>query len=87
MWPEVAGKRIRPRMVTAFGDIFVELPSGEIWLVDTVALTCERIVESFDELQELFDRRDWSEEHLLTELALLAEERGITRPPHQVYAA
>jgi hypothetical protein len=46
LWPELAGKRIRPLLVTAFGDIFVETESDEVWVASPVELTCEGVASS-----------------------------------------
>ena len=34
LWPELAGRRIRPLLVSALGDIFVETDAGEVLVVD-----------------------------------------------------
>ncbi|MDH3523866.1 MAG: hypothetical protein OES32_09795 [Acidobacteriota bacterium] len=73
-------------LVTAFGDIYVESAAGEILVVDTIALGCEQAAHSVAELESLFRCPQWSEERLLTELALLARDRGISREPYQVFA-
>lgn len=86
LWPELTGKQIRPLLVTAFGDIYVETETGEVLVASPLDLTCERIAGSVDELEKLFSDRAWAEERLVAELALLADERGKTREPHQVFA-
>ena len=32
LWPELAGKRIRRLLVSAFGDIYVETDEGDVWV-------------------------------------------------------
>lgn len=86
LWPELAGRRIRPLLVTAFGTIFVETDSGEVLAADPIELTCRQAADSVDELKYLFSDREWSEAALLVGLALLAEEKGITRKEDQVFA-
>lgn len=86
LWPELAGKRIRPLLVTAFGDIFIETGDGDVWVAQPLELTCERVADSVASLESLFSDADWARERLLTEVCLLAEERGKTRAEHQVYA-
>ena len=54
-WPELAGRRIRPVLVTAFGDIFVETAEGPVGLVDTLELVVEQVASTFQEFTALFD--------------------------------
>ena len=86
LWPELAGKRVRPVLVTAFGDIFVETSAGDVWVASPIELTCGPVASSTDELERLFADRCWAGLRLLTEVALLARDQGIDRPPHQVFA-
>lgn len=86
VWPELAGHRIRPLLVTAFGDIYVETDTGEVLVAEPIELECVRVCGSVEELKQLFSNAKWAEEHLITNLALLAKERGITRQQHQVFA-
>jgi hypothetical protein len=44
------------------------------------------VAGSVQELQRLFADSSWAQERLLTEVAMLAHERGLNRPPHQVFA-
>lgn len=86
LWPELAGKRLRPLLVSAFGEIFLETADGTVISVDPVGLTCEQVAGSAAELERLFADRDWAEQRLLVEVALLASERGVTRLAEQVFA-
>jgi hypothetical protein len=86
MWPELSGSRLRPLLVSAFGDIFVEKVSGEVWVVSPIELSCERIARSVEELEGLFSDPEWAQLRLLTEVALAARDRGVNRPPDQVFA-
>ena len=86
LWPELSGKRIRPLLVSAFGDIFVETDPGDVWLASPIELTCEPVAKSVEELQRLFSDPTWAEPRLLTEVALLARDQGTERPQHQVFA-
>src|SRR6185295_17414111 len=83
---ELAGKRIRPLLVSAFGDIFVEASTGEVLVADPIELTCQQIASSTAELQKLFSDATWAEKRLLTQVVLLAQERGKVRPEGQVFA-
>jgi hypothetical protein len=86
LWPELAGKRVRPLLVSAFGDIYVEANTGEVWVAQPIELACEQVANSAKELQGLFSNVKWARERLLTEVALLAHERGTSRPDHQVFS-
>jgi hypothetical protein len=86
MWPELSGLRVRPLLVSSFGDIFVEKASGEVWVVSPIGLSCERVAASVEELQRLFSDPEWAQPRLLTEVALAARDRGVLRPPGQVFA-
>ena len=86
VWPELASRRIRPLLVTAFGDIYVETDAGEVLAAKPIELECVRVCGSVEELQQLFSDAKWAEENLITNLALLAKERGTTRQHHQVFA-
>ena len=86
VWPELAGRRIRPLIVTAFGDIYVETNSGEVLVAKPIELECIHVCDSVEELQQQFSNAKWAEEHLITNLVLLAKERGILREQHQVFA-
>ena len=86
LWPELAGHRILPLLITAFGDIYVETQAGEVLVVDPLQLTCEPVAGSSVELQGLFSDPAWAEERLMSDLILLAEERGKRREAHQVFS-
>ena len=86
LWPCFSGRRIRPLLVTAFGDIYVETQEGEVWAVKPIELQCVRVSKSIKDWEKLFSDTEWAEVNLLTDLALLANERGIKREPHQVFA-
>ena len=86
LWPELANKRLRPVFVGAFGDIYVETEQGDVWLADPIELTCQPIANSVSALEALFSDHAWAEERLMTELVMLASERGMVRPAHQVFA-
>lgn len=86
LWPELAGYRVRPLLVTAFADIYVEKEAGEVWAAKPIELECGRVCGSVEELQRLFSDPEWAAENLLTDLALLAKERGISREASQVFA-
>lgn len=86
LWPELAGTRIRPLLVSAFGDIFVETDTGDVWVASPIELTCEPVAGSVKELEQLFADPTWAEPRLLTEVALLARDRGVERPSRQVFA-
>jgi hypothetical protein len=86
LWPELNGKKIRPLLVSAFGDIYVETDAGDVWVASPIELTCEPVADSLDHLQRLFADPTWSELRLLTEVALLARDHGNDRPEHQVFA-
>ena len=70
LWPELAGRRIRPLLVTAFGDSYVETDTGEVWVANPIELECSRVTSSVQELQQFFSNTVWAEEHLITDLAL-----------------
>ncbi len=86
LWPELSGKRIRPLLISAFGDIYVEASTGEVLVADPLELCCEQVASSVRELEALFADTEWAQEQLLTELVLLAQERGKFRPEAQVFA-
>lgn len=86
LWPELADKRIRPLLVSAFGDIFVETDGGDVWVASPIELACDPVAGSVRELEQLFADPAWAKTRLLTEVALLAQERGIWREPRQVFA-
>ena len=86
VWPELAGRRVRPLLVTAFGDIYVETQEGEVWAAKPIEIEFVKICNSVLELEELFSNPEWAEENLITNLVLLADEKGIKREPHQVFA-
>ena len=86
LWPELAGRRVRPLLVSALGDIYVETDTGEVLVIDPLDLDCSHAADSVAHLEQVFSEPSWAHEHLVTELLLLAEERGITRGQHQVFA-
>ena len=86
MWPELSGMRVRPLLVSSFGDIFVEKASGEVWVASPMGLSCERVATSVEELQRLLSDPEWARPRLLTEVALAAHDSGVLRPPDQVFA-
>ena len=86
MWPELRGLRVRPLLITTFGDIFVEKVAGEVWIASPIELSCERVATSGEEFQRLFSNPEWVQQQLLTEVVLLARDKGVRRPPDQVFA-
>jgi len=86
LWPELAGRRIRPLLVSALGGIYVETDAGEVLVVDALDLDCSHAADSVAHLEQLFSDPSWAQEQLVTELLLLAQERGIRRGQHQVFA-
>ena len=50
LWPELRGKRIRPLLVSAFGDIYVETSAGDVWVAQPLELACEAVASSVDEV-------------------------------------
>jgi hypothetical protein len=86
LWPELDGRRVRPLLITAFGDIFVETDAGDVWVASPIDLTCARVAGSVHELEQLFADPTWSRERLLSEVVLLARDRGDVRPREQVFA-
>ena len=86
VWPELASFRVRPLLVTAFGDIYVENEIGEVWVAKPIELESVKVCSSIQELERLFSNSEWAEENLITNLVLLADEQGIKREPHQVFA-
>jgi hypothetical protein len=87
LWPELAGKSLRPVFISAFGDIFVESSSGEVFMANPLELSCDWVAGSVAELERLFANSEWAQDQLLTEVLVLADERGIVRSPEQVFAA
>ena len=86
LWPELGGMRVRPLLVTAFGDIFVEASEGEVLCADPLELTCEVVAGSVPDLERLFADPEWAQERLLTDVILPAEEHEVERRPDQVFA-
>ena len=86
LWPELAVRRIRPVLVTAFGVICVETETGEVLAADPIDLLCEQVAESRQELELLVSDREWSEAFLLTDIALLAHDKGVTREQEQIFS-
>ena len=86
LWPELAGMRIRPLLVSAFGDIYVESSAGDVWVAQPLELSCEQVADSVDSLQKMFSEAARAQERLLTEVVLLAQEKGKSRAESQVFA-
>jgi len=76
-WPELAAARVKPLLVTAFGDILVETADGEVWVASPVDLAFERIAGSVGDFKQLFADREWTDTNLLTGLAMRAQREGI----------
>jgi hypothetical protein len=86
MWPELSGLRVRPLLVSAFGDIFVETATGEVWVASPIDLVYERVAASVEELERLFSNAAWAHPRLLTDVALLASAKGVERRQDQIFA-
>ena len=54
LWPELTATRIRPLLVSAFGEIFVETDAGQVWEADPVEVECAVVAPSVAALRELF---------------------------------
>ena len=85
LWPELSGKRIRPILVTALGDVFVETPEGDVWCADPLELTCGPEVGSTEEFKQLLAEPRWAERRLPTDVLLLAQSQGRERRADQVF--
>ena len=86
LWPELAGRRTRPLLITAFGDIYLEADAGEVLLADPLELACSTVAQSVGDLERLFADRKWAQKRLMTEVLLLADERGVRRNAQQVFS-
>lgn len=86
MWPELAAVRVRPLLVTAFGDIYVETRAGDVWVASPIQLSCSRVAGSVEELQRLFADSAWADTRLLSDVLLLARDQGIERPQDHVFS-
>lgn len=84
-WPEIAGMRIRPWLVSAVGEIFFEVQGDGVWAADPLEIKFEKVAESVDACVELFRDPHWAEERLLIHTVLLAEERGTARAQDRIY--
>ena len=57
-----------------------------MWAASPIELTCEPLARSVEELERLFADPSGADLRLLSEVALLARDKGIDRPKHQVFA-
>lgn len=85
-WPELGGHALVALLVTAFGDIFVEVDEGEVWLVSPGHAAVGRVAASRQELAQLFRDPDWSERRLGIYEILRLDSEHRSRPIDQVWA-
>lgn len=85
-WPELAGHALIVLLVTAFGDVFVEVDEGEVWLVSPAYAAVGRVAESRRELAQLFRDPELAARRLGIYEVLRLESEGRTRPAGQVWA-
>lgn len=86
LWPEAVATPVRPLLITAFGDIYFEAEAGQIFLADPLELTCAKVANSVKDLERLFADSAWAKKRLMTEVLLLAQEKGMHRAAHQVFS-
>ena len=86
-WPELAGRRLVVLLVTAFGDIFVEVDEAEVWLASPNHIACVPIAASRQELAELFRDPEWVQRRLMIYVILRLESVRMIRPAGQIWAA
>ncbi len=86
-WPELAGRRLVALLVTAFGDLFVEVDEGQVWLASPNHIACVPVASSRQELAQLFRDPEWVQRRLMIYVILRLESVGMTRPRDQVWAA
>jgi hypothetical protein len=86
LWPEVNTARIRPLLISAFGDIFVEREDASVWIASPIELSCYRLADSVADLERLFSDPEWGRQRMRTDLVLRAQAEGVTRSPEQVFA-
>lgn len=85
LWPHTISGRLRPIGASAFGDLFFEIPSGEVQKLDVLEGGCHVVAANFEEFGLLMNTASWREESLLTEGVALLMERGQRLATNQFY--
>ena len=73
-WHDFTGKE--PIAVTAFGDVFFESKEG-IYFLDKVSGEFTVVCKTKEELEKILNTPDGQDHYLMSELVLLARERGL----------
>ena len=73
-WHDFTGKE--PIAVTAFGDVFFESKEG-IYFLDKVSGEFTVVCKTKEELEKILNTPDGQDHYLMSEIVLLARERGL----------
>jgi hypothetical protein len=81
-WYDFSGKT--PIAVTAFGDVFFESPEG-IYFLDKVSGDFSVVCDTRNELEKILNSQEGHDHYLMSELVLLARERGLVLNEGECY--
>lgn len=81
-WLDFAGKE--PIAVTAFGDVFFEARDG-IYFLDRVSGELSLVCDTKNNLEKVLNTPDGRNHYLMSELVLLARERGLVLDEGECY--
>lgn len=82
LWPQTVSGPLRPIGMSAFGDIFLERPAGEVQRLDVLEGGLHHVAESARAFAAMVNSEQWRNEHLMPEVVALLTERGLTRGWH-----
>jgi hypothetical protein len=81
-WLDFSGKE--PFAVTAFGDVFFDSDDG-VYFLDKVSGELEVVCDTKKELEGILNTTDGQDHFLMSELVLLARERGLILEDGECY--
>lgn len=84
-WAWLLPDEFSVRLVNRFGDLFVSLPDGSVWMLDVGGGLLERLADSWDDFREGLLEPDTAENLLLIPLVDAAVQAGLQLAPDRCY--
>ena len=85
LWPHTVVGRVRPIGMSAFGDVFLERPAGEVQRLDVFEGGLHHVAPNASAFATLVNSPEWRTENLMPEVVVLLSERGLRRGPGECF--
>ncbi len=86
-WRWLVPQRVRPLVVTAFGDLFLVEDSGAVMFLDTIGGKCESVASSTRQLKQKIQEPDLLDEWFMPGFLDELRQTGVMLSPGECYSA